>query len=230
MSTATIPFLSRRGFLPFCASEANFSNSTYNSVALTEVSGDEGLAHAMSLWWNLENIEFTPSGTQTLFPGVISFSKTFRAFTPNTTELTRFETRGAIAGNNGITSTSTPNVEPAFRQCPAQGAFQTGMLASLNSTYTKTEPDDPTREACAVVFYIGYSSNRWRLYYTFDFRVFSPGAESLGLFIFNPNFSSGVPEATGTVSLFGLTLNWEGFGNFSPSGFGLSASSTNWSF
>jgi hypothetical protein len=48
---------------PFNRDAATSPGSGYDYVTLTETAGDEGLAEACRLWWLLEEVVFTPSGS-----------------------------------------------------------------------------------------------------------------------------------------------------------------------
>jgi hypothetical protein len=71
---SSVPNFKHIGDFPWCRSSAGAFSSSY--VLLTETGGDGGLAEARRLWWDLENVVFTPSGTITVDEvGSASFSE-----------------------------------------------------------------------------------------------------------------------------------------------------------
>jgi hypothetical protein len=53
---------------PFNRDEATELPSYYGYVTLTETDGDEGLAEACRLWWLIEEVVFTPTGSSVFNP------------------------------------------------------------------------------------------------------------------------------------------------------------------
>jgi hypothetical protein len=71
---SSVPNFKHIGDFPWCRSSAGAVSSPY--VLLTETGGDGGLAEARRLWWDLEKVTFTPSGTLDVFGvGSNSFSE-----------------------------------------------------------------------------------------------------------------------------------------------------------
>ncbi len=212
MSTATIPFLCRRGFLPFCPREATIPVSGYDYVSITD-------EQAIQLFWMLEQVTFVPTGS--VSPSGYSFTKSFSSPGPNTTGLTNFNVDGAVVAGEFSTSASTPSVQPANKVC------SDGELITTNAMYSS----GAYSERFSVSLYLAYSSG-WRLYYKFSFSFASFRYE-----ILNPSGTPGaaglaVFDTSGTLSLLGLTLSWSGYVElgYTASGVGLSASSVNWTF
>lgn len=221
MSTATIPFQLRRGPFPFCANEADDTAPDY--VVLDETDGDEGLAEAMRLWWMLEKVSFTPTGSANDGEDSYAFTKVFTAPEPDTTDLTTYELRGAVTGQSlPITAPAFTSKQPALRACTDGG----GTIISTQIFYEYSIGD---QEFGRFALIISYTSGRWRLNYQFSFQrgdvqVCAPGTN-------NPSASPVV--ATGTVSLGGYDLNWEGRELDSlapPTGYGLTLTADFWAF
>jgi hypothetical protein len=192
---------------PFNRDAATWPGGGYKYVTLTETSGDEGLAEACRLWWLLQEVVFTPTGSseypQTPYP-------------PITATLSEVHT-------------VTNSVEPVDRVALTDLEFLDGSGDSAGGS------EDGWNYY--ATFKIAYVSSEWRLYYLFFFgaRTFAgeyfPGEP----FFFNVYIISSEDDSTGsgTFSLFGYTLNWygtgymEGIGDFMPiTGGGLTATST----
>jgi hypothetical protein len=229
MGTATKPFIHRRGLLPFCSSEAaSIADTNYDYVNLTASGSDEGLSHAVELYWLLENITFNPAGTieEVATGNTAAFSESFSSLNPSPTNLSNYQVSGAIAGNVAYVSAQPP-VEPIFRQCSSDR-----LLARASLEYTVTSPS--VTQSCFSQFYIAYDSVAgWRLYYRITAGLTGAGS---GFAIRNPaQFPATIPYASGTFSLFGLTLQWRAYFS-SPflthtlTGPGITASSAAWSF
>lgn len=228
MSTATIPYLSRRA-LPVCsgAAAAPFG-SGYNYVDLTEAGGDLGFAHAVRLYWLLERVSFSPSGTATrLFDGATSsYAATHSGPAPSTSGLTGYQVYGNIIANHTPQGSSTQPVEPAFRICYGKNA---SSFAEALVVFSGIYPSDTGSVGLAVCF----AGGRWRLYYNFEFFENAFGA----LLIRNPaRFSTHVIVASGTLVLDGLTLEWKAgilpaiAANYSTTGLGLMVTPEFWAF
>jgi hypothetical protein len=232
MSTAATEFLSRKKFFPFCASQADPSGipflAQYDSVVFHVTSGDAGLAEAMRFFWMIEQVTFTPTGTVTNTSSPfnsISFSKTYTAPLPATADLSNYLVSGSVLGlrRSDPTSSDTAlaSVEPVYRACSDNLVHRFDMQYSVVSSIS-------TYERGFFDIVVAYTGIDWRLYYRFYFFD-----ETITLRIRNPAFSSGGVVTSGTVSLGGLTLAWDGEtpgGTYVASGYGLTASSVFWSF
>ncbi len=207
MSSATIPFQLRRGLLPFCADDAVPPSGAYDYVALTPTSGDAGFSQAIQLWWFIERLTFTPTGTCTRIGlgNTVTFTKTMSAPLPDTTDLGSFVVRGAVTGNVNVSSTSFVFTEPAYRICDTD-VLGTGpaMLYEAQTNYGY----GTSAEFLTASFHLVFESGEWRLYYKFSFYAFASGPGlTAELLIGNPALATGA-GTTGTFTLFGLTLNW----------------------
>jgi len=211
MSTATIPFLLRRGNLPFCASEIPSPprGMGWDSVDLIDDAGDAGAKQAIRLYWLLERIQWVPVGPATIVGYPRSFTKTFSGPLPDTSGLDSFTMNGSIVGNVTFTSTSTAFVEPASRICAGSDE---GLIYRHGIGYITQTSD--------ISLALVYESSKWRLYYIFNFvldliaGITNQSAPLRGMTL----------RTTGNVLLDGLSLNWASYANasYTDSGFGLS--------
>jgi hypothetical protein len=248
MSTATIPFIFRSGFLPGITFAPG---SPYNYIDLNATDGDQGLREALRIWWATEQIIFTPTGTATAGPDTATFEHVYQAPDAQDTtdpDFAAVEQQGAICASS-VDIGSTTTKQPALRGI-AGGSYPFAFSACLFEQGFSSDP--PQRNENGLFdFKIHYTGSQWRLYYAFRFFVSivdettSPPEVYLAqIGITNTNLPldppvlDGTVRATGTVSLFGYTLDWHAgyylFASSGPtptvSGIGLSASSTEWSF
>jgi len=227
MSTATKPFIRRGALLPFCADNSPLrpSPSNFDNVELDpdDEDEDEGFSRAMRLWWFLETYEITPTGTYTLGGASVSFTKSFPAFYPNTTDLDSYLVSGAIAGGIAYSTATQAPVEPIFRQCP-------GALARTSFIYDY-EGTGAAEEFFSLL-YVGYDGGKWRLYYQFRARFGGVGGVPFNIVLSNPAIVIGSPYETGTLSLFGIDLQWAAklTGGGTATGIGMSGTSVYWTF
>lgn len=213
MSAATVPFQLRNGFFPFCIEDVDTVptlGSYYDFVPLVDVDGDAGFAQAMRLYWLLERVSFTPTGTASYFGDYRSFSRVFSAPGPDLAGLFNYEVGGAVVGNVESSSPGTSAAEPARRACPG---VHYGRIYGGEASYPFT-PSGLER-ADSVDLFIRCIDGEWRLYYRFFFGIgiISPVT---GLIVFagiisNPSSPTvGVDQivSTGSLSLFGLSLDY----------------------
>lgn len=236
MSAASIPFINRTGFFPG-ARPRTVPGLTADFINLTAYDGDGGLREAMRLWWCLEQVEFTPSGTVTFTPSSRSFSKVFRA--PDSFDVAG--SNGSITGSmvastslTGLTLATTTK-EPALRTVSSEiGLFYD--LLNYHQTWLYVPSPNTELEAGSAIFRIQNVSGQWRLYYEFSFQITTtrttPSLAQGSLFITNPS-NSQPPIATGTMTVAGYSLSWSAFttpSGATASGVGLSATSVEWTF
>jgi hypothetical protein len=192
---------------PFNRDAATSPGSGYKYVTLTETSGDEGLAEACRLWWLIQEVVFTPTGSSE-YPQ-----------TPNP----------PITASFSEVHTATNSVEPVDRVALTDSEF----LGDSGDSGGGSEDG----WSYYAFFSISYVSSEWRLYYNFGFtaRTFvgelfpgDPYFFSVGIFSNDYEYT-----VSGTFSLFGYTLNWYGLGAMdgdselkTVTGAGLSATST----
>jgi hypothetical protein len=234
MSTATIPFTFRNGFFPGLA---DFSpNPAYGSVNLTATDGDAGLREAIRIWWNLERITFTPSGTATGGAVVASFSKVFKAPDANDTGTATFtQILGSIVASNTNVTIPATTKEPALRGIigpgtPTQFSIVSAVNFNQSFDYSILVDDQENGRFDFVVYYNG---SQWVLYYKFDFIRVKGGTDLAELIIVNdPEVATGTAGPTGTVNFFGYSLAWNSgynaFASGSVSGVGLTLSFDEW--
>jgi hypothetical protein len=196
---------------PFNRDAATSPGGGYKYVTLTETSGDEGLAEACRLWWLLQEVVFTPTGSseypQTPYPPITaSFSEVHTA-------------------NN--------SVEPVDRVASTDREF----LGDSGNSGGGSEDG----WSYYAFLRIAYVSSEWRLYYQFSFSArtfvgeYFPGEPDPQPYFFSVYISSSEDDSagSGTFSLFGYTLNWygagymDGIGEYMPiTGGGITATST----
>jgi len=240
MSTATIPFQFRNGFLP---DSAGGSVGVYfNYVDLTSIDGDNGLREAARIWWALERIKMTPSGTVTMGSDSITFEHEYQAPDALDTSASDFyyvsQSGSICASSSSIGSTTTK--EPAFRSAKT---YSNDLIPCdfIQGFDTRTTPYY-RYEYCRFKFYVYFTGTKWRLYYQFSFYVTSSQSSYFSqLGICNPaiNLGSIIADSTiyasGSFLLFGYTINWNaGYYSDYPSsifsGAGLSCTTTEWTF
>lgn len=231
MSTATKHFI-RRGALPFCADEvAEPPSSLFDTIELDpdDDDGDEGFSRAMRLWWMLKTVQLVPAGSFTNGGADFSFSKSFPALLPSTTDLQAYLVRGAIIGGASSTLTSQAPVEPVFRQC--EGFLRYIVALQLRYYYTGTPGSGfgDTYEIADYTFSIAYISGKWNLCYKFIIELRTDAAVIAT--ISNPAAGS-TPDDSGTFSLFDINLQWEVklLSGTSATGVGISGTSAYWTF
>lgn len=221
MSTA-IAFKYHRPF-PFCESDATDPGATYDYIPLTSTGWDLGLSEAMRIWWLLETIEFTPTGSfgTSLVPAV--FSHSFRYPNPDNTDLLYYEITSCSLCKS-TTDTSQVANSPSDRVCISGNTNP--VIAKLD--YSKVVLLSTTQENSDVNLVISCISGEWRLYYKFLFEVTLLPLGEQGIICNPENDGGGTNVSSGTFSLFGYSLNWVAQ-NLGPdsgvSGLGLSATS-----
>jgi hypothetical protein len=237
VSTTTIPFSARFGFFPFIIGAAPSPNaSLYDSIDLTPVSTDAGLREAMRIYYMLERLEIIPSGssTETATSETQSFVSSFITPLPDTSILKAgtFFFQGILTGSRTtiVNSTSQPSAQPAFRVIGTSSGSIPNALEILRSGAANEEViSDPNPEIFSVDLRLGFDGSVWKLYYRFELTRF-------GLQIANParvaSMSGGAPNASGTSSLLGYSLDWQSFvrDGFTATGEGLSMNATEWTF
>jgi hypothetical protein len=232
MSTAT-PFLYREGFFP-ASDYGSSSLDGWDYVTLTQTDSDLGLREAMRIWWMLEQVTVTPSGSVTLRGITQSFSKVYRA--PDCLDIASSGAssylRGAICASLIGATLNTPIQQPVNRVVLRAGNGGLGSVLGHRQIFAAEEGNTDLR-----VTFIG---GEWRLYYRFLFlvvvEVTSP-ASLAALLIQNPARSAigyNPLGITGSNTVAGYSLNWSAFSREDPaatfSGVGLSASSVEWTF
>jgi len=209
MSEAATRFLYHRP-LPFCISEAGDPTGTYpemDYVVFNDM-GDSGLAEAMAFFWNCESVEFTPVGAVSA-PTADSFEHIYTSPLPDQTGLTGYE---AIWGGIQNDDPDEPAIQPNARVCSGDNSLAEKTVAFyMLTTYARTFP---LGEGAQVFLFIRYVSGEWRLYYQFWFGA----GPSRAIILCNPTYgavnlspSEYTPDITGTVTVFGKTLDWESY-------------------
>lgn len=230
MSVSTTPLL-HRGFFPGATNQAA-TTTGYDFVNLTSIDGDNGLREAYRIWWLTEQITFTPAGTVTIGAASRSFTKAFRAPDSLDTGLSAICTvSGSIVGNDISGGPVSPK-EPAFRSGRVLSGLFLPQLLEYEQVFVYGGNDSESADTGILVLSV---SGQWRMYYRLFFRVetrdVSPPTGQL--IIVNPSASAVPAVNTGTVSLFGYSLDWKSYTSgtgASSSGAGLSAASVEWTF
>lgn len=195
-------FLYHQSF-PFCTDDAGDPSGTFpdmDYVVFPVVSGDEGLAAAMAIFWNSESVSFSPSVVTNMFN---INGRNYDSPNPDATNLiSYYSTWGAIA----------EGYEPRYRVCP--------LSIFSDPDIQPTSPQNISwiyGDAKAVFLtLVRYVSGEWRLYYKLLFSTFSDE-----LLYCNPQYAtnaglsgSGYAQlATGSISVFGQSLSWEIWAN-----------------
>lgn len=232
MSTATIPFILRRSFLPFCPNDVTSGGADYDYVSIST-------EDAVRLYFMLEKVSLTPTGDRKL-DGVLqaSFTKTFTAPEPSdTTDLTSFSIEGPVINPENIGDEETPVSEPALRVCT--NSFLTGAsegdIISFGMEYEPDPMDSIHDEACSFALRVAYVSGEWRAYYRFQFNLGSDGYTRIKSPSNSPNPTTFV--GSGTMDFAGLTFSWiaeqalmDDIPPMSFENYGLTCSTTFWSF
>jgi len=238
MSTATIPFIFRNGFLPGLPN--SLGGSLYNYIDLNETDGDQGLREALRIWWASEKIAFTPSGIATAGTAVVEFEHIYQAPDAQDTgdsDFVAVSQKGAVCASTSLIG-STSTKEPAFRGIDAASAGL--QVSDFTQLFSSTSPSRD--EYGNFIFLIYYTGSKWRLYYTFQFNVTETNSTPVNYFakieIQNTNLplTTGTVQASGTVSFFGYSLNWHAGYDITVSdipvdtisGLGLSCSTSEW--
>lgn len=187
MSTATA-FKYYRPF-PFCPVE--FTPDNYVDVTLAE---------AMALYWNLENLEFVTTGTRG--PASINWTTTFGAveslpFTPDTETLSGSYYDG-----------TAPASEPRSRVC------YNDIDLFLERTATASPIGDGTKLLeLSLRFGKTPSAETIRIRYYFRFRHAFTDDDSNDIIVTSPVTGiSGTPPSSGTISILGIPMDWQGGG------------------
>lgn len=228
MSTATIPFSCRAGFIPF---KRDTARPLKSYVTLNSSGGDAGLYEAMRLYWMLESISFSPAGTvsSTVGSATRSFSET-HSFPIATGSPDVYACTGAISFGSGGTK-----AEPAFRTGNPTSEQQYIMWNSR----CRYEYGTIDKELSEFVYLdVAYVSGEWRLYYSFSFELWVEDIPEPRILLGKIDNDPTDPYIdSGSVSVLGYSLPWYarlsdsllvGTGSFS--GAGLTATSEFWSF
>jgi hypothetical protein len=189
---SSVPNFKHIGDFPFCRTSATDPGSGYDYVTLTASGGDEGLAEARRIWWDLESCVFTPEGTLTDDDGSANFSEVFG---------TQFISTPDDLSLDGVIGTSVGSPPSITIRPPRERVCETtrGVIFS-NAFFTAAGITQQGQFA----FILGYVSSEWRLYYQFFFQA-TKTASSTELIIYNPSTGG---ATGGTFDLFGYTLNW----------------------
>jgi len=175
-------------------------------VTLTASGGDEGLAEACRIWWLLESVTLTPTGS-------VTFTQIFSPYTAITT---------TFAGDLAFVSYGAP----------VERISSANVIAYDGAPITGTATNGYSEGQ--IYLTLGYVGGSWRLYYIIYITLFngSPGTETAFGGITDPFNGGG--GTTGTFSLLGYTLSYlqflgsqDGY-NVTTSGLGLSATSTSY--
>jgi hypothetical protein len=232
----------KRAAFPFCretadgeyfAGQHNFvaaPSDSYDYVTLTASGGDEGLAEAMRLWWNLESVSLTPTGYMERianYPagGSREFSGVYGT-TPDPANYS-YRVRGSVTAGTDQYGTGPTVVQPKERVCTA---FNSDTFKPLVVNVAQQFPEfyPASSESGYFIFQIAYVDSQWRLYYKFSFFIYDD-RHVVSADIGNPAYAHrSYPDTeTGTFDIFGYTLDWEArIKADTYSDFGLSATSS----
>ncbi len=201
MSTAT-PFRFKQPF-PFCiGSAASTGSDSVSNLTLAQV---------MPFFWNLETVTFTTTGTATTGFGVTTNCASTASLNPVTssTPFTIGGSEGCWYGNVSYPTAlgSFPVFKtPIERVCAAITSSGFGEIANFQMDYSAV----PNFAQFYMNFNIGndpVNTGKYVLLYFFQFRFdHSAGA---AIEMANPNGASGTVLASGTLSIGGITLNYE---------------------
>lgn len=234
MSTVTNPFTFRNGYFPGIANYAPPLLYGYGYVNLTDIGGDAGLSEAIRIWWMVERIKLTPSGTATAGTASATFSQVYQAPDAlNTGTALSTAIRGAIVASNSFVSVPASTTEPAKRGI---GVLTLMSAAYLQQSFPVGSPSSGNQENGFFEFLIYYNGSRWVLYYRFYCVIsITSGTDIAQIEITNnPVSASGAAGPTGTVNFFGYSLAWNSGYILNPSGstsgIGLTLSYDEWTF
>lgn len=237
MSTATA-FIFPRSF-PFCAEDISGDvDSNLSHV------GNLTLAEVMAFAWNLETFTLTPTGTTTRPP--IDDDPELTTVDPPTFTLSPLASNylthagtfydGMWFGDAFAFTAlaSCPEIRtPVERICEAAPPITGGLLA-IEAVDALSLPD----RYVLVEFWIGTdpsNSGKYRLYYAFDIVAYSSVTDTVSLQWSNESSPPGggfTSAGSGTITIAGITLNWYAYctTGSTPSGVGLTASSTSFTY
>lgn len=189
----TTRFLHPRPF-PFCESEAPLPSGGdevfFDYVELT--GSDGGLAEAMRIWWNLENI---------------NYSTTFGDFEledlGNPSYVPDDIVGGSVVASAPYTPTSlTTAAAPSQRVCYSSGSWGFSYALVFRGIWIR-----PTGSGAVIIFIANDGAGQWRMYYSFAFRNAADSA-----IITMPSQPQPWPSVdSGTADLFGYSVDWECF-------------------
>jgi hypothetical protein len=189
---SSVPNFKHIGDFPFCRTSATDPGGGYDYVTLTASGGDEGLAEARRLWWDLESCVFTPQARLTDDDGSVDLLEVFgtQALSPSLLSLS-----GVIG--TGIDSPPSITIRP-----PRDRVCEATRVIMFSDAFYDVQPG--INEQGQIELLLAYVSNEWRLYYRFTFQSVLT-ASSTELNILNPAQGG---STGGTFSLFGYTLSW----------------------
>lgn len=169
--------------------------------------GNPGLTQAMRFWWDIEQIEATPSGTisrVTPTPYSASFSKGYKAVGMDTDGLNEALTEGPMVEGWSSTDPEVAVVEPRNRVCYEHPDINlpVGIVSNIYVYYTGAEQGGWAFAVCFI-------GGEWRLYYRYEFFV---SVGDIAGRVANPAYAVGATAvASGTTAFRGLTLDWAGY-------------------
>jgi hypothetical protein len=189
---SSVPNFKHIGDFPWCRTSATDPFSTFDYVTLTAVGGDEGLAEARRLWWDLESCVFTPTATLTDEDGSVNLSEVFgtQALSPPLLSL------------SGVIGTSIGSPPSITIRPPRERVCEATRRIMFSDAFYDVQPG--IIEQGQIELLLAYVSDEWRLYYRFFFQA-TKTASSTELTIYNPSTGG---ATGGTFDLFGYTLNW----------------------
>ena len=224
-------FLYHRPF-PFCQSESGDPSAEYpgmDYIVLPAVGGDEGLAAAMALFWNAESIELTPTG-ETVTPPIDSFQHVYTSPLPDQSGISNYV---AIWGGIQEDDMDAGAVAPKRRICSGSNSLTDKTVVFFGETsYARTFP---LGELGQVLLLVRYVSGEWRLYYRLSFITGAANA----IQICNPEYAvvnidpmTYTLDSSGTISVFGHTLDWEAWyeSTYTVANLGLTATSVSFTY
>ena len=186
MSTATA-FKYYRPF-PVCFLSSS-PGSAYDYVDVT-------LEEAMAIWWNLEAVSVTTSGTS--LDGDIGWTSTF-----GPTESLAFTPSGSVNRDGPYYNGTTPARQPNTKVC--YNSAQALLILSYQTSLNSWSMDFRLR--------LNPSLSGYRIYYRILIRSTGPTLGGV-VQIENPALGSagGTAPSSGTFSLLGVSFNWRGGG------------------
>lgn len=210
---AVIPFVSRRGPLPFCRDSDYATDETWDSVELSDEDGDKGLGHLVRLFWQSARVEFVATGSGERISDSLTdaFDFQWASFPfPDLEYLQSYAYFGAIAGGVGGNQ-NAPVAEPVLRNCFGH------LLLDFGAAYIFPGVRSQTYRVELVA---KYQTDHWRLFYRFGF------GHGLGV-IQNPAQSPSYQFTAGVCDFDGLELAWVAANRssaaFNNNGYGLTS-------
>lgn len=228
MSTATA-FIFPRSF-PFCAEDIS---GTVNSAA--SYLDNLTLAEVMAFAWNLESFTLTPAGSVTNGSETTAAPPEITINPMAGTNVTHGEFNDGSMWFGDSASYTTLGALPAMRT-PVERICQpsqtvTGCLLDFNVG------DPGTRLGFELGFWIGtdpLNSGKYRLYYRLDANTDDALTQTVELYWDNSSTTPGGldPAGSGTITIGGFNFPWYAYcsAGDTPSGVGLTASSTSFTY